>query len=354
VGRQHDIIVMGASMGGIEAISTVLAGLPAELEGSIFVVQHVGDYGTGLLDKILQRVTNLRVSFAVDREPFQKGHVYIARPGMHLLIEESTMRITRGPRENRTRPAIDPLFRSAAVIHGPHAVGVVLTGMLNDGTAGLRAIERCGGKTVVQDPLHAQFPEMPSNAVRYVAVNYCVSLPEIPRVLVELTKTDAGPPVPIPAELVLENQIAEAEMGEIGEPERIGQPVPLSCPECGGTLVVMKDGELSRFRCHTGHAFTGEVLMADQTESIERSLWAALRALHERAALASGLAEEARAAGAEAVAANYDSKAAEANFHAERIHDILTGISPYNARMEEVPEREPEAAARIPKPKTRR
>jgi two-component system chemotaxis response regulator CheB len=321
--RKHDIIVIGASMGGIEAISSVLSRLPPELPASIFVVQHVGDYGTGMLDQILQRNTKLRVRFPTNGEAFRKAHVYVARPGRHLLVEDCVMRMTRGPKENRTRPAIDPLFRSAAVHHGPHVVGLLLTGMLNDGTAGLRAIERCGGKTVAQDPLEAQFPEMPSNALRYVRIDQCASLADIPKILVALTGQDAGPPIPIPADLVLENKIAEAEMGEIGQPEKLGEPVPLSCPECGGTLAMLKDGQLSRFRCHTGHAFTGEVLLADQSESIERSLWAALRALHERATLAGALAKEAREVGADSVAVSYETKESEANFHADRLHTLL-------------------------------
>jgi len=328
MGRKHDIIVVGASMGGIEAISSLLAKLPPGLAASVFVVQHVGEYGSGLFDQILQRVTKMPVAYAEDAKHFRPAHVYVARPGLHMLIEEGVVRTTRGPKENRTRPAIDPLFRSAAVNHGPHAVGVVLTGMLNDGTAGLRAIERCGGKTVVQDPLQAQFPEMPANAMRHVHVDHCLALLAIAELLTELSKIDAPPAVPIPADLLLEDQIAKDEMGEISQTQQLGEPVPLSCPECGGTLVMLRDGALTRFRCHTGHALTAEALFSDQSHSVERSLWVALRALHEQAALAGGLAKEAKAAGAAKVAASYEAKEAEASYHADRIHQVLMGLRP--------------------------
>jgi two-component system chemotaxis response regulator CheB len=280
------IVVIGASAGGIETLRQLVSGLPADFPCPIAVVVHTSPQSPGVLDEILSRSGPLTAINARNGSRLRPGRIYVAPPDHHLVIEPGHVRITKGPRENRFRPAIDPLFRSAAQVYGPAAIGVVLTGHLDDGTAGLWAIKQLGGVTIVQDPEDALFPSMPENAIRHVKVDYVVPIADVPALLVRLARTPAPEPVTAPPEtLDIEVRIAREEDPIKAGVEQMGVPSKIACPECHGVLLEMKEGGRIRFRCHTGHAFSPESLLAQIGEGIEGALWNAIRSLQEGALL---------------------------------------------------------------------
>jgi len=273
----HAIIAIGASTGGIDALSRLVQGLPADLPAALFVVQHMDRSSPGHLPDILDRVGPLRAAAAVEGEPILSGRIYVARPDLHLLVKPGRIHLARTARENRARPAVDPLFRSAARSYGRAVVGVVLTGALDDGTGGLLAIKARGGVAIVQDPADAVCADMPRSALRQVAVDHCLPLAGIPPLLARLV----GPGSDFPA------AIDGAPNGDNGQEDGESDPLEvsgLSCPSCHGSLWERKQGERVRFQCRTGHAFSVESLLAQQDDDIESALWSALRALQESAA----------------------------------------------------------------------
>jgi len=278
----RDIIVIGASAGGIDALRTLLGGLPAELEASVFVVMHVAADGPGILPRILQEGCALPVEHARDGEEIRRGRVYVAPPDCHLLVERDRMRVSHGPKENLSRPAIDPLFRSAAYVFGPRVVGVVLTGRLDDGTAGLWAVKRRGGAALVQDPDEATYPSMPRSAIRYVEVDEVAPLAALGPLVARL----AGEPSPLDAgeatrQMEIETRIAREENALRAGVLDLGPFTPFTCPECHGVLVSLQEGGVPRFRCHTGHAYSLDSLLSAVTTSMEDTLWGAVRAMEE-------------------------------------------------------------------------
>jgi two-component system chemotaxis response regulator CheB len=283
----HDIVVIGASAGAVEALRQITSRLPPDLPAAVFVVVHVPATFPSRLPEILARAGALPVSHARDGEVFQRGRIYVAPPGRHLVIEGGTTRLTLGPRENRVRPAVDTLFRSAALAHGPRVVGVVLTGGLDDGTAGLWAIKERGGIAVVQDPADAQAPGMPASALANVDVDHRVPLREMAQTIVQLVRTSVREDrIGSVSEIMdIENRIALDEGGLEAGVLKLGTPSPLTCPECHGVLLERKEGGMARFRCHTGHAFALGTLFAEVNDAIEASLWSALRAIDEHVML---------------------------------------------------------------------
>lgn len=278
-----DIIVIGTSAGGIEALRQLVGALPHDLQASIFVVLHTSPESPGLLADILDRYGNLAALTAKDGERIQKGRLYVPPPDRHLLVEPGVVRVTRGPKENRFRPAIDPLFRSAAQTYGPRVIGVILTGYLDDGTAGLWTVKQLGGTAVVQDPKDALVPFMPLNALIHVKVDYCLPLQEIAPLLVRLTTaaTEDKGVFPVPKEVEIEVNIAKEQKAIDAGVLSLGEPSNYACPECHGVLLQMKEGTLFRFRCHTGHAYSLESLLADITEKMDDALWNSIRAFEE-------------------------------------------------------------------------
>lgn len=287
----RDIIVIGASSGGIEALRTLVSHLPEDFSATLFVVFHSGPDAPGILHEILSRSGPLEAISPRDNERFLPGKIYVAPPDRHMLLEPDVICLTRGPKENRFRPAIDPLFRSAAQIYGPRAIGVILTGGLDDGTAGLWALKKLGGVAVVQDPEDALVPSMPENALRYVSVDYCVPLIEIAPLLVRLTTTPvAKGTFEMPEHLDMEIRIAKQDPAIEYDIRNLWEKSSYTCPECHGVLLQYKQGDHERFRCHTGHAFTGDALLASVTESVEESLWTAIRNIEESVMLMRHLA----------------------------------------------------------------
>lgn len=291
---ERNIIVIGCSVGGVEALQKLVAGLPAKFHASLFVVMHLSPQTTSVLPDILNRAGSLPASHPRNGEAFRLGHIYVAPPDHHLIIQDGRMHLTHGPKENRHRPAVDPLFRSAARYYGRRVIGVVLTGALDDGTAGLLSIKKRGGVAVVQDPDEALAGDMPRSAIENVAVDHVASLAEMPGLLAELaaqqvSQNGAGGS----SRLSKETQIAEIDMNAIEDENRPGVPSQFACPDCGGVLWELDGEEIMRFRCRVGHAYTAESLSAEQNEAVESALWAAMRALEEGASLAHRLAARA-------------------------------------------------------------
>jgi two-component system chemotaxis response regulator CheB len=277
---RRDIVVLGASAGGVESLQQVVAALPAELAASIFVVLHVPPSGTSVLPQILARSGPLAATAARDGEPFERGHVYVAPSDHHMLVDDGAIRLTRAPRENGHRPAIDPLFRSVARAHGPRVVGVLLSGANDDGAAGLQAIRRRGGATLAQDPKDALYPAMPAAAVRVDAVDRVLPAAAIAGAIVGLVDT----PVAIPDNGGdVDDDPSEPDRADDGHEQ--GDITGLTCPDCGGALWETREGDLVRFKCHVGHAFSPASLDGEQAQALEMALWAALRSLQERADL---------------------------------------------------------------------
>ena len=321
----HDIIVMGASSGGIETFMEIVSELPRDLPATIFAVLHVSPRGTTKFPEILTRAGRLPAAHALDEEPIRPGRIYVAPPDFHLLLRQGKIRLVRGPKENNARPAVDATFRTAARAYGPRVVGVVLSGALDDGTAGLAAIKERGGITVVQDPGDALFPDMPRNAMEAVKIDYCLPTREIASLLVRLAlepvKEEAAPPVS--EQMQKESEIEAIDMDTIEDEEKPGTPSVFGCPECGGVLWELQDAELLRFRCRVGHAYGAEGLFAAQSESLDTALWSAFRALEENATLCRRLAKQARKNQRSKSAKLFDERAEAAEQQADAIRQVL-------------------------------
>jgi two-component system chemotaxis response regulator CheB len=326
----HDIITIGASAGGIEVLIELMRALPGDLPASVFVVVHTPPDNPSVLPRILQRGSALRVAHACDGEPIERGRVYVAPPDHHLLVKRTCVRVTLGPRENGFRPAVDPLFRSAAIAYGARTVGVLLSGNLDDGTAGIAAIARVGGVTIAQEPAEALYPGMPASAIERVGVDHVVRAAELPSLLERLARepvhAEGGE---VSDETRQEADIAEMEPQALEELQRPGTPAGFGCPECGGSLFALTSGEVIHFRCRVGHAWSQDTLLARQGEQLETALWTALRALEESAALRVQLAQRLRRRGSESLATRLEEQAATGLRDAEVIRGVLAkgGVS---------------------------
>lgn len=322
---EHDIIVVGASAGGVEALITLTATLPSDLNAAVFIVLHIPAQSPSVLASILNRAGSLTVVSATDNAKIEYGHIYVAPSDFHLLVEREHMRIVRGPKENRHRPAIDPLFRSAATAYGPRVIGVILTGSLDDGTAGLQAIKRCGGLAIVQDPQEALFPSMPLSALANAQVDYTLPLAQIGPLLGSLAHESSSEEgaIAVDEDIKTELRLEQMDPALMYTNERTGKPSVYSCPDCGGVLWEIEDNDILRFRCRVGHAFSVESMFAGQSESVESALWIALKNLQENADLTRRLAQHARTHGHTALTQRYETKLREVNKHIEVIANVL-------------------------------
>ena len=315
----HDIVAIGASAGGVHALSEIIGGLPPTLPAAVFTVLHMGEARReSALPAILRRAGRLPVKHPQATERIQRGWVYAAPPDRHMVLADSSVHLVQGPRENGYRPAIDVLFRSAARTHGRRVIGVVLTGNLDDGTAGLAAIKSAGGLALVQDPAGADFPSMPLSAIENVAVDRVVPLDRVADTIVALVgePAEAPPTSPIVGE-------------DLGEPGSLyGAPSGFTCPDCGGGLWEIQEGGLLRFRCRTGHAFSPESLLDGQGSQREEAMWAAVRSLEEMAEMARRMEAHMRERGLRHVEKRYSSRASEAERHAAVLRELLAATQP--------------------------
>lgn len=319
--QTRDIVVVGGSAGALEALHSLLQQLPRNLPASVFVVLHMGS--TSYLPRILQQKTALPVIAAESGAFVERGKVYVAVPGVHLLLHDNHILLRRGPRENLSRPAIDPLFRAAAATYGSRVIGVLLSGALSDGTAGLRAIKRCGGLTVVQQPEDAIVPSMPRSALRYVDVDYVRPAGEMGALLGGLVREPAGPPLPVPMDVRLEAAIAAQELVDMRVDEMLGKASHFTCPECHGALWEIEDGTMLRFRCHVGHAFTADAVLTAQGEEIDKLLGTLQRSHQERAALARRMADRERAGERHNLADQFEKRAREYEEDAQLVLELM-------------------------------
>lgn len=304
--------------------------LPADLPAALFLVLHVPAHGKSVLPQLLERAGRLPAAHAKAGEKVTPGRWYVAPPDQHLVLRNGRVHLGRGPSENGHRPAVDPLFRAAASEFGKRVVGIVLSGSLDDGTAGLLAVKAAGGITVVQDPLEALYPSMPQSAIESVDIDYVLRIAEIGRLVTQLA---AGSTPTLEAsveehEEVREQSGAEAAIAADGQAaiddiERRGVPSGFACPDCHGVLWEVREGDLVRYRCRVGHAYLPQGLSVAQAEQLEESLWIALRTLKESGALSTRLARRAREGRLERMAITYESRAREAEQRAKTIEDVL-------------------------------
>ena len=331
------IVVIGGSAGSLAPLKRILRGLPADFPAAVLIVVHVGSRQS-ILPGLLGQFSALPVRHATQGELVAAGQVLLAPPDLHLTVdmdgERAYTRLSHGPKENHSRPAIDPLFRTAAAAYGPDTIGVVLSGFLDDGTVGLQAIKACGGVSVVQDPDEAEAPDMPTSALQYAGVDFVLGADRIAQQLVALASKAAPesalPAGPGEAELLerisIENRAFKEDV-DMRDMDRIGSRVALTCPECGGAIWEIRDAAPLRYRCHTGHAFTARSLESHQGSAVEETLWAAVRALHEQEQLFLRLhrASEAHrdASVSTLCAREYLLKAEQAREHGRLLRDLI-------------------------------
>jgi two-component system chemotaxis response regulator CheB len=323
----HDIIVIGASAGGVEALLSLVRELPAELPASLFVVVHFPPDSNSVLPAILSRNGPLAATHAVHGERIETGRIYVAPPDRHLLIKKGHLHLSRGPRENATRPAVDPLFRTAAQAYGARVVGVVLSGTLDDGTVGLGMVRKRGGVAVAQDPGDASYPGMPASAIENVGVHHVLRAREIgpllARLAAEPAQEDDVPVPPLTDEEEYEIDIAEMDADAVLGPPPKGAPSGLTCPECRGSIWEMGEGESLHFRCRLGHSYSPETMFSQQTGAVEAAIWSAAQVLEERVQLARRLEERMARRGHQRIAARYREQAAEASRQAAVLRRVL-------------------------------
>jgi two-component system chemotaxis response regulator CheB len=319
--RHRDIIVVGGSAGAVEAMTTIVRALPAELPAAVFLVIHISADARSTLPAILNRAGILTAGHFPDGEPILPGRIYIAPPDHHLLVRPGHVHLSRGPRENGHRPAVDALFRSAAHHYGDRVIGVVLSGNLDDGTAGLLAITARNGVSIALDPSDALYSAMPRNAIRGDHVDHVLSTHAISAKLQELVAQPLVEAPPKPSTVGQEEYVREtAGTAEVLPP---GDPSGISCPECKGVLWQCGEEKHLHFQCRTGHTYSPQSLFARQTTAVEDALWAALAALEERASLAKRIAERAQEAGRFITANRYTDQRQVAIGHAQTIRDLL-------------------------------
>lgn len=334
----RNVVVVGASAGGVEAIMEMVKGFPDDLPDAVFIVQHIPAYAQSRLDHILQPHTRLKVKSAIDGEEIRAGTIYIAVSDRHLLVENDRVVVSRGPRENRFRPAVDALFRSAAQSYGERVIGVVLSGALNDGTSGMWTIKRANGTAIVQDPEEAMFSDMPRGVMQYTKVDHVLPVGQIGSVLATLSRTQIKRSPAQPGKLSdklleIELEIAKGNNGlRLGILDE-GKPTALACPECHGALTQFEEGKLIRFRCHTGHAHTAESLLASVSDNVEKSMWEMMRGMEETRILLMKMAEKLEEGHQEHMAELYRSRADAIQDQAVAVQQMinqenLSGIDP--------------------------
>ncbi len=321
----RDVVVVGASAGGVESLQAFLTELPPDLPATVLIVLHLPATGTSLLPDILRRSGGLRVLTAPGGDGvLRHGEVLVAPPDHHLMLADGRAELTRGPRENGHRPAVDVLFRSAARCYGGRTIAVVLSGALDDGTAGAAAVRRSGGLVLVQDPTEALFPSMPQSVLDNVGADRVASAAGLGRLLSGLCRTEPpagqlGDPPPL-----LAAEVDVARLGdELVDPSAPGRPAGFACPSCDGTLFEIEDTGLLRFRCRVGHAWSAQALLSQQADALDRALWMALRALEEKAALSRQMAHRAEGRGHPLSRQRYVEQAGEAARSVRMIRRLL-------------------------------
>jgi two-component system, chemotaxis family, protein-glutamate methylesterase/glutaminase len=320
----RDIVVVGASAGGVESLIAFVGALEADLPATILVVLHVPASGAIALPRILERAGKLPVEIATPRQELQRGRIIIAPPDRHLVVVDNELRTSHGPRENGHRPAVDVLFRSAARACGPRVIAVVLSGSLDDGTAGAIAVKERGGIVLAQDPAEAAYPAMPQSVVKHVDVTEVSTAGRLGEAVSRLCKTPATAREEVLGRDPVMAEVEMALMLDSASPAvEPRQPTAFGCPECHGALFEIEDGGLLRFRCRLGHAWSSHGLLLEQAQSLESALWMALRSLEEKATLSIQLAERAAERGSALTCQRFTEQAQEATRSAALVRRLL-------------------------------
>lgn len=331
----RDIIVIGGSSGATAPLKAILGALPADLAAAVFIVLHIPARSLGVLTTVASAASHLPVHAAEHGMHILPGNIYLAVPDYHLILKNEHIVLGRGPRENMARPAIDPLFRSAAISFGPRVIGVILSGLLNDGAAGLEAIKRCGGITIVQDPEEAIADEMPRSAIAAVEADFVPTAQRIGDLLADMAGETVGPAGRVPPELQIEVDIAAGERADSEVLGAIADPSTLTCPHCGGVMSTVRNSKPLRFRCQVGHAMTAEALAREQENAVDEALRVALRIIEERAELVHRMAQDGRNSGRRAVAEMYDERSTEYRRYADIIREAVMLNLPSNDPQDE-------------------
>ena len=325
---KKNIVVIGGSTGSFDVFKRVAAGLPQDLEAAVFIVWHMSPDIRGILAEVLNNAGPLPAHEARDGDQIKLGNIYVARADHHLLLDNSHLRVTRGPKENRFRPAIDPLFRSAAYEYGPRVVGIITSGALDDGTSGMWAIKMQGGVTVAQDPKDAEIPSMPESAIRQVTIDHVVPSTKIADLIVRLSKEEATPAEEV--KMMEKDKRLKDEIGVAAENQALRSRAfdvrslsPFTCPDCSGVLSKLQDGGRIRFRCHTGHAYSADSLLASLTEKIEENLWSAARGIDENIMLLNHIGDHFAEINQARSAAQFFQKANEAQRRNELLRSAI-------------------------------
>ncbi len=333
----RNLVVIGASAGGLQALQTLLSRLPRNFGAAVLVVLHTANHVDSVLPRILGRAGPLPAFHPEDGTQIRKGDIYIAPPNFHMLVEDGSVRVIQGPRENLHRPAIDPLFRTAAVHYGPRVIGIVLTGALDDGTSGLMMVRASGGKAIVQDPATALFPSMPRSALKHVPDAYVMRVENMAEFLKRLTSEE----LPLraiamtpPSSGTTDARRAEPEMSGFEDELYAGKPSQFACPDCGGVLWEIDEHGFLRFRCRVGHAFTAKHLEAQQRHAVEAALWAGLRALEESISLSHRMEKRASDSHQSALVDLYRDRAAGKEQHAKVLRDFLLQVNSVDDEQE--------------------
>jgi two-component system, chemotaxis family, protein-glutamate methylesterase/glutaminase len=330
------LIAMGASAGGLQVLLDVASRLQPDMPAAIMVVVHLPPYHRSQLAELLAKAGPLPATAAKHGERIDEGHIYVAPPDRHMLVRNGHIELDRGPRENRARPAIDPLFRSAARAYRSNVAGVVLSGMQGDGTVGLMAIKSQGGMTIVQDPNESIYSAMPERAIQYVGVDRIASAQEIPELLMEFARAPRAPFQRTITEnpfIDPEKQLIQPDLVLQAEGARGGEVSTYSCPDCGGTLWQLDEGPAVSFQCHVGHSYSPEMLVIEKSESLETALWSAVRTLVERATLTRQLANRLRKGGREAESLALEEQARADDEHMMLIRELIVNATPNPAAV---------------------
>ena len=318
------IVVVGASAGGLSALSELSGQLSKELDVAVFIVMHLSRIGiSNFLVERLRPLTSMQCVVAEEGAPIEKGYIYVSQPDQHLLVKKGRIVIGRGPEENRWRPSIDVLFRSAAAAYSTRAIGIILTGLLDDGTTGMFAIKRSGGISIVQDPNEAEYPDMPLSVLNSMDVDYCLSLAQMGGIIAQITLEDR-PEVPAPDDIVIESEIAERVVIDYDNVAKLGVKSIYACPDCGGGLwnIGKEDGP-DRYRCHIGHSYSENDLEHKQVKIMENTLWIALRIMEERKTLLNKMALENSKRGLTNISTTYRKKKEDLQIHIDRLKEVV-------------------------------
>jgi two-component system chemotaxis response regulator CheB len=333
--QPHHILLLGGSAGSLAPLREILGSLPAKLPASVFVVIHLAPTRVSPT-VVLANYTSLPLQLAEDGARFLPGVVYMAPSDRHLALKDGRMRVFRGARENGSRPAIDVLFRSAAVNHGSSVIGVLLSGALSDGSLGLAAVKRCGGTTIVQDPDDALNSSIPRSALRATRVDHCVPAARIAPLLLDILRHPPSASPPVPEDLRIEARLALSTEDPYAPAEVMGEPIPIVCPECSGPLSRVSHGGEYGYRCHVGHAYSAQGMLGEHGLALERALWVAFRALKERGILLDQMADDAREHGRTWAAQRFEERRHEIEKHAASVHSALrNGSEPPSEELED-------------------